>query len=93
MHRVMKPFARHTFLRTVSADMRRAEDVVHASNLDWTIYRPPRLTDKPASGSYRTAIDRNPPRGLTISRADLAAEMLEHLDDPATWRKHVFIAN
>ena len=93
MHRVMKPLARRTFLRNVSADMRRAEDVVHASNLDWTIFRPPRLTDKPASGSYRTAIDRNPPRGLTISRADLAAEMLEHLDDPTTWRKHIFIAN
>jgi putative NADH-flavin reductase len=93
MHRVMKPLARRTFLRNVSADMRRAEDVVHSSNLDWTIFRPPRLTDKPASGSYRTAIDRNPPRGLTISRADLAAEMLQHLDDPATCRKHVFIAN
>jgi putative NADH-flavin reductase len=93
MHRVMKPLARRTFLRNVSADMRCAEDLVHSSNLDWTIFRPPRLTNKPASGRYRTAVDRNPPRGVTISRADLAAEMLEHLDDPATWHKHVFIAN
>ncbi len=77
MHRVMKPFARRTFLRNVSADMRRAEVLVHASNLDWTIFRPPRLTDKPASGRYRTAIEHNPPRGVTISRADVAAEMLE----------------
>jgi putative NADH-flavin reductase len=93
MRRVIKPLARRTFLRNVCTDMRRAEDLIHASNLDWTIFRPPRLTDKPASGSYRTAIDRNPPRGVTISRADLAAEMLEHLDDPGTWHKHVFVAN
>jgi putative NADH-flavin reductase len=93
MHRVIKPLARRTFLRNVCADMRRAEDLIHATNLDWTIFRPPRLTAKPASASYRTAIDRNPPRGVTISRADVAAEMLKHLDDPATWQKHVFVAN
>ena len=93
MHRVIKPLARRTFLRNVGADMGRAEHVVHASDLHWTIFRPPRLTDKPASGSYRTAIDRNPPRGVTISRADLAAEILARLDDPATSHKHLFIAN
>jgi uncharacterized protein YbjT (DUF2867 family) len=92
MSHVLKPLARRTFLRDVCADMRRAEEEVHASNLDWTIYRPPRLTDKPASGRSRTAIDRNVPRGTTIPRADLANYILEHLDDPATLRKHIFIA-
>jgi putative NADH-flavin reductase len=93
MHHMIKPLARRTFLRSVCADMRGAEDLIHASDLDWTIFRPPRLTNKPATGNYRTAIDRNPTRGVTISRADLAAEMLEHLDDRATWHTHVFIAN
>ena len=93
MHRLIKPLARRTFLRNVCADMRRAEELVHASTLDWTIFRPPRLTDKPASGRYRTALDRNPPCGVTISRADLAAEMLARIDDPVVWCKHVFVAN
>lgn len=53
----------------------------------------PRLTAKPAAGTYRTAIDRNLARGSTISRADLAACMLTLLDDPATFSRHVCIAN
>ena len=28
---------------------------LHDSDLDWTVVRPPRLTDKPKTGSYRTA--------------------------------------
>jgi hypothetical protein len=55
--------------------------------------RPPRLTDKPAAGSYRTALDRNLPHGLTISRADLAACMLARLDDPATVGRVVGVAS
>src|SRR5512142_2485770 len=66
---LLKPVARRTFLRHVCADMRRGEDQIRASNLDWTIIRPPALTSKPATGTYRTAIDRNLPRGLTVSRA------------------------
>lgn len=73
--------------------MRHAEDEVRASHLDWTIIRPPRLTSKAATGTYRTAIDRSLPRELTISRADLAACMLALLDDPAATRTHVSIAN
>ena len=70
--RLVKPLVRRTQLRHVCADMRRAEDEVRSSGLDWTIMRPPRLTDKAAAGTYRTAIDRNLPREYTISRADLA---------------------
>ena len=92
MTNVVKPFARRTFLADVCADMRRAEDIVHATDLDWTIVRPPRLTDKPATGEYRAAIDRNVPRGVKIPRADVATYILDHLADPDTFRKHVFVA-
>jgi putative NADH-flavin reductase len=92
MRHLVKPMARRTFLHDVGADMLRAEEEVHASNLDWTIVRPPRLTDKAASGTYRIGIDRNVPRGVTISRADLAAAMLDLIDDPATIHRHVFVA-
>lgn len=93
MRYLLKPLVRCTFLRRVCADMRAAEVEIHASHLDWTILRPPRLTGKPAAGTYRTTIDRNLPRGYTISRADLAACMLTLLDDPATVHRHVSIAN
>jgi putative NADH-flavin reductase len=90
---LLKPLARRTFLRHVCADMRRAEDEIHASNLDWTIMRPPSLTDKAARGTYRTATDRNLPHGFSISRADLAACMLTLPDNPASVHRHVAIAN
>lgn len=93
MRYLLKPLARHTFLRHVCADMRHAEDEIHDSNLDWTILRPPSLTGKPARGTYRTATDRNLPHGFSISRADLAACILTLLDDPATRHRHIAIAN
>ena len=93
MRYLLKPLVRGTRLRHVCADMRRAEDEIRESNLDWTIMRPPRLTARAAAGTYRIAIYRNLPRGYTISRADLAACMLTLLDDPATVRKHVCVAD
>jgi putative NADH-flavin reductase len=93
MRYLLKPLVRRTFLRHACADMRRAEDEIHASNLDWTIMRPPSLTDKAARGNYRTATDRNLPHGFSISRADLAAYMLTLPDNPASVHRHVAIAN
>ena len=90
---LLKPLVRRTFLRHVCADMRRGEEEIRASDLDWTIFRPPSLTGKPARGTYRTAIDRNLPHAFTISRADLASCMLALLDDPATVHRHIAIAN
>ena len=79
---LLKPLARRTFLRHVCADMRHGEEEIRDSDLDWTIFRPPSLTDKAATGAYRTAIDRNLPHGFTVSRADLAACMLASLQRP-----------
>jgi putative NADH-flavin reductase len=90
---LLKPLARRTFLRHVCADMRRAEERIRDSDLDWTIVRPPALTGKAAAGTYRTAIDRNLPHGFTVSRADLAACLLALLDDPAVIRHHVSVAS
>jgi putative NADH-flavin reductase len=89
---VLKPLARRTFLRNVCADMRHAEAVITASDLDWTIMRPPALTDGPATGTYRTAIDRGLARGIRVSRADLAACMLSLIGDVAAERHHVAVA-
>jgi putative NADH-flavin reductase len=93
MRYLVKPVARRTFLRHVCADMHAGEEEIRRSGLDWTILRPPALTDKAATGTYRVAIDRNLPHGFTVSRADLAARMLALLDDPATVHRHISIAN
>jgi len=77
------PFAR-TMFRTHYADLAAMEDEVRASGLDWTISRPPKLTDRPLSGHYRTALDRNVRGGVSVSRADVAHQMLAALAEPAT---------
>jgi putative NADH-flavin reductase len=93
MRYLLKPVARRTFLRHVCADMRAGEAEIRQSDLDWTIVRPPALTDKPATGTYRLAIDQNLPHGFSVSRADLAACILALFDDPATIHRHVAVAN
>jgi putative NADH-flavin reductase len=92
MRRLVKPLARRTFLRAVCADMRITEDEIHASPLDWTIVRPPRLTDKAPTGRYRVGLNQNLHHGTTIPRPDLATCVLALVDDPAMIHEHVFVA-
>jgi putative NADH-flavin reductase len=80
-------------LREHYADLARMEDVLRASDLDWTAVRPPRLTDKPVTGRYRTAYGQNLRRGLFLSRADVAHYMLSILDQAETFRQTIGIAN
>jgi putative NADH-flavin reductase len=80
-------------LREHYADLARMEDVLRDSDLDWTAVRPPRLTSKPVTGSYRTALGQNIRRGLFVSRADVAHYMLGILDQAETFRRTVGIAN
>ena len=54
--------------------------------------RPPRLTDRPLSGAYRTALGRNLRGGLLVSRADVAHLMLATLDRPETIGQTIGIA-
>jgi putative NADH-flavin reductase len=80
-------------LGPVFADLAEMEDVLRDSGLDWTSVRPPRLTDKPATGAYRTAADQNLRGGTVVSRADVAAFMLAVLDRPETVGQTIGIAN
>src|SRR2546423_14267162 len=89
--RVLHPLV-PALLRDIYADYARMEEDIRHSATDWTIVRPPRLTDNPLSGRYRTAIDANPPRGYTIGRADVAHAMLAVLDDPATIGRGIGVA-
>jgi len=77
------------FFRELYEDLRRMESVLRDGEVDWTVMRPPRLTNGPHTKKFRTAIDHNV--GNTISRSDLASEMLRVLADPQTVRRTVGI--
>ncbi|GGN58936.1 NADH-flavin reductase [Actinoplanes lobatus] len=85
---LVQPLYRHMF-----ADMKEMEHLVAASELDWTIVRPPRLTNGALTGRYRTAVNEDLPNSQSLARADLAHYLLHHLDDPAGRRAIVHIAN
>jgi uncharacterized protein YbjT (DUF2867 family) len=85
-------FARAMY-RAHYEDLAIMEDVVRESGLDWTISRPPRLTDKPLTGAYRTAYGQNLRGGTSVSRADVAHHMLRMISQPATIKQVVGIAN
>jgi putative NADH-flavin reductase len=80
------------FLKNMYSDLVRMETVVKDSGLDWTIIRPPRMTDNPRTGQYHVAVNQHLSPGLKISRADLADYIVKHLDDSATYCGLVEIA-
>ncbi|SCG49069.1 NAD(P)-dependent oxidoreductase [Micromonospora inositola] len=80
-------------LRRHYADLALMEEVLRDSGLDWTVVRPPRLTDRPLTGTYRTAYGCNVRGGLTVSRADVAHAMRHLLDRPESVGQTVGIAN
>jgi putative NADH-flavin reductase len=75
------------------ADLALMEDILRDSGLDWTVLRPPRLTDKPQTGTYRTAYGQNLRGGWFVSRADVAHHMLRVLEQPETIKQVIGIAN
>jgi uncharacterized protein YbjT (DUF2867 family) len=89
--RLLLPFISR-LLRDLYADLNAMEDEIRRSDADWTVVRPPKLTDKPLTGTYRVVVGGNVPRGYTISRADTAHAMLAALDDPATFGQPVGVA-
>jgi len=91
MRHLLNPIVKVAF-RASYADLAQMEDALRASDLDWTVVRPPRLTDKPLTGTYRMAYDQNVRRGLSISRADVAHVMLRVLAEPQTIRRTVSLA-
>lgn len=74
-------------MRATYRDMADLEAVVAASDLDWTVVRPGRLTDAPATGDYRVGDGENPRKGVAIPRQDLARFVVATLDD-TRWLHH-----
>jgi putative NADH-flavin reductase len=75
------------------ADMAAMEELVARSECDWTIFRPPRLTNGAPTNHYRTIVGEPLSRCWNLRRADLAAAMLASLEDTSLTKRAVNIAN
>lgn len=64
-------------------DKSRQEALITASDLDWTIWRPGVLTNGRASGKARALVRPEQWRNGIVARADVAALIIGHLNDPA----------
>jgi putative NADH-flavin reductase len=64
------------------ADAAQAGRIVQSSGLDWTIAYLNRLTDKPATGRAQVSTELLT-RSTSVSRADVAAILLDAAQDPA----------
>src|SRR6266498_2518134 len=84
-------FMRYLFSK-VYVDLAQMEDLLADSGLDWTVVRPQQMTDKPLTGTYRTAYGQNIRGGWTVPRADVAHFMLRVLDQPQTIHQVIGIA-
>ncbi len=85
MRLTVVPFLRYVIGRTVYEDMIRLE-----SDLDWTLVRPPALTDEQGTG-YASGEHRSP--GMFLARTDLAAFLLDQLDSDRFVRRTVLVAS
>ena len=71
-------------LRSEVADKEAMEAILERSALDWTVVRVGLLHDGPSRGAWRAADDGSIQGMGRIARADVAAFMLDQLDD-ASW--------
>ena len=76
---LLQRIAFRTMLRQIFADKAKADAMLRASGLDWTLVYPTLLTNGARAGRYRVG-ERLAMKGMSsISRADVAAFMLAQL--------------
>ncbi|HXM26179.1 MAG TPA: SDR family oxidoreductase [Chthoniobacterales bacterium] len=81
------------FFPDVVRDAGEMENVFRKSGLDWTMVRPPRLTDQPRTGKYRVLEGPLPRFGFAISRADVADFMIKAGENGVSIGKVVGVSN
>ncbi len=78
-------------LRKHMRDSLAMEEIVQANGLDWTIARPPRLTQQQYT-TYRSREGAAPKMGFTLSRKAVATFMLDAIEQKKHFQKIVGIA-
>lgn len=75
-------------------DIARMESELTArTDLEWTVVRPAVLTNRAAAGRFRVVTGAVVPNGLSVSRADLAAFLLDVAENRRYVREVVAVAN
>ena len=82
-----------TFLRGADRDKSAMESEVRSSDLQWTILRPAILTDDPATGNVRVIPEGTEEKAHKITRADVAAFMVEQLSSGTYVHQSVILVN
>jgi putative NADH-flavin reductase len=82
-----------TFLRGTGKDKAEMETTVESTDLDWTILRPPFLTDEPATGSVKVFSADMKETAHKITRSDLAAFIIAEITSKTHLRQAITIAN
>jgi putative NADH-flavin reductase len=81
------------FFPGIVRDANEMENTLQKSGLDWTLVRPPQLTNKPRTGKYRILVGHLPPFGFNISRADVADFMIKAGENHASIQKIIGLAH
>ena len=79
----------HSMLAAPAKDQRSMEPLVTASAVDWTIIRPPLLTNGPLTGNAQLAT-ANKGRS-SVSRADVAKLMIDLVESDVSKRQIVWV--
>jgi putative NADH-flavin reductase len=88
----IQKFFFRSVLRSIYADKEKADAMIQASALQWTIARPVALTNGPRTGKYRVGEHLQLSGFPKVSRADVADFMIRELTEQAWVRKTVAIA-
>jgi putative NADH-flavin reductase len=83
----------HVFFGGGYDDMIRMEYLLRNSDTDWTVVRPPRLTDARPTNQYRKSTDARLASAGKIPRADLAMALLDAITDQSTIGHAITVAS
>jgi putative NADH-flavin reductase len=89
---VVNRIVSRTLLRHFSSDQRAMEKLVTASDLDWTVLRPPRMTDSAPEGQSSSSLaEPADSAGMVITKEEVARVMLDAAENARYVRELVHV--
>lgn len=92
IYKLVAKYVLWKILKNPFTDLLLMEKILEHSNTDWTVVRPPQLTNKPFTGKYRVAINSYLEKCLRISRANVAHFFVNNITNAATYKSVAEIA-
>jgi len=89
--RLIEKYVVQKLLKHMYTDLLKMEALIKSSNINWTIIRPPQLTNQAVTGTYRIAINAFLKNCLKISRADVAHFIIYNIANRDTYQATVEI--